>query len=113
MKQKLMQLDLVGWLYGLGNAVIGGGAGAVTSTFTAAMIAPDKFNLGGEFGNTLKLILATFMINGMLNLFFYLKQSPLPSPVVTEQTTTVTTETRTTPKVTTTETETTVQKESK
>ncbi len=110
MTQKIMNLDLLGWLYGLGNAVIGGGAGAVTSTFTAAMIAPDKFNLGGEFGNTLKLILATFLINGMLNLFFYLKQSPLPAPMTTEQNTTVKTETQTTPKVLTTETETTVHK---
>lgn len=66
------------WIHKLVAAAIGGGAGAVTSTITAGMIAPDKFNLGGEVSNTVKLALVTFGLNAFLSVMFYLKQSPLP-----------------------------------
>lgn len=66
------------WIHKLVAAAIGGGAGAVTSTITAGMIAPDKFNLSAESTNTLKLALITFALNAFLSVMFYLKQSPLP-----------------------------------
>lgn len=66
------------WLYGLFAALIGGGASAVTSAVTASMIAPDTFNLAGGMSKTLSLIGVTFALNGVLNMFFYLKQQPLP-----------------------------------
>lgn len=68
------------WLYGLGSAVIGGGASAVTSGLTSMGFAPDKFNLSNAQGvwHLLGLIAANFLVSGILSMFFYLRQSPLP-----------------------------------
>lgn len=68
------------WLHKLGAAAIGGGAGAVTSAFTSNLFAPDKFNLADVNGafRMLGLMLANFIVNGILSAFFYLKQAPLP-----------------------------------
>lgn len=66
------------WIHKGLAALIGGGASAVTSTFAAGMIAPDKFNLTSQLGDTFKLAAVTFGINGFLSVMFYLKQSPLP-----------------------------------
>lgn len=68
------------WLYGLGAAAIGGGAAAVTSGLTSMGFAPDKFNLSSGAGmlRLLGLIGANFLVSGLLNAMFYLRQSPLP-----------------------------------
>lgn len=66
------------WIHKLLAALIGGGASAVTSSFAASAIAPDKFNLSGQFMDTLKLASVTFAMNAFLSVMFYLKQSPLP-----------------------------------
>lgn len=68
------------WLYGLGSAAIGGGASAVTSGLTSMGFAPDKFNLANLSGvwHLLALMAANFIISGLLSVFFYLRQSPLP-----------------------------------
>ena len=68
------------WLYGLGSAVIGGGSAAVTSGLTSMGFAPDKFNLANAsgVGHLLGLMLANFIVSGVLSAFFYLRQSPLP-----------------------------------
>lgn len=68
------------WLKGLGAAFIGGGASAVTSGLTSMGIAPDKFNMTDLAGVTrlLVLIAANFLISGILSMFFFLRQSPLP-----------------------------------
>lgn len=71
-------LDIRGWLYSLGSAAIGGGAAAVTCVISASMLKPDAFNLHAQLKDTLLLMGATFVINGALNMFFFLKQSPLP-----------------------------------
>lgn len=94
----LRHLDFKDWFYGLCNAFIGGGAGAVVTAFAASMISPSTFNLQSGLGDTLELMAATFLINGLLNMFFYLKQSPLPAIVET------TTETKTKTTSTTTST---------
>jgi len=73
------------WFYGLIAAFIGGGAGAVTSTVTASLIAPDKFNLGTQLHNFLLLAGVTFVVNGLLSAMAYLKQSPLPRKVWTDE----------------------------
>ncbi len=43
-------------------------------------IAPDKFNMADVHGvlRLLGLMLANFVVSGLLNMFFYLKQAPLP-----------------------------------
>lgn len=76
-----MKLRWDKWLYGLGSAIIGGGAGAVVSGFTNIMIAPDTFNLTTHAGAG-KVALGmgiNFLIVGFFSMFFYLKQSPLPA----------------------------------
>lgn len=66
------------WAHGLGAAVIGGGASAVTSSFSASAIAPQTFNLGNQVWSFLALAGVTFLVNGLMSAAFYLKQSPLP-----------------------------------
>lgn len=68
------------WLYGLGSAAIGGGAAAVTSGLTSMGIAPDKFNMTNlpGVGHLLELVAVNFVVSGILSMFFYLRQSPLP-----------------------------------
>ena len=74
------------WLYGLGSAVIGGGSSAVTSGLTGMGFAPDKFNLTNASGiwHLLGLMLANFIVSGILSAFFYLRQSPLPPSTDTQ-----------------------------
>lgn len=75
-----MKLRWSKWLYGLGSAVVGGGAGAVVSGFTSIILAPDQFNLTTGHG-ALKVVAAmaiNFGVVGFFSMFFYLKQSPLP-----------------------------------
>lgn len=79
-----MKLDWAHWTYGLVAALIGGGAGSVTSAIGASMLAPGQFGVGGTQGwNTLKLMVITFAINGAIATFAFLKQSPLPSQLAT------------------------------
>jgi len=87
------KLDFDGWIYGLVSATIGGGASAVTCAVSAAMLKPEAFNLQAQLKDTLLLMAATFIINGALNMFFYLKQSPLPK--IEEETTVTDTTTKT------------------
>lgn len=71
------------WIHGLGAAFIGGGAGAITAAVAANLIKPDAFNLSGNLKSTLLLMGSCFIINGLLNSFSYLKQSPLPPDDIT------------------------------
>ena len=68
------------WLYGLGSAMIGGGASAVVSGLTSMGFAPEKFNLTNAAGvwHLLGLVAVNFFVSGILSAFFYLRQSPLP-----------------------------------
>lgn len=77
----IMRLKWAQWFYGLMNAIIGGGAGAVVSGFTVMALAPNSFNLTSWTGAS-KVILAmliNFCVTGAFSMFFYLKQSPLPA----------------------------------
>jgi hypothetical protein len=71
-------IPAVRWLRGLVAAFIGGGASAVTSSITAAVIAPDKFNATTQLHSLLILMGTTFCASGAMSVMFYLKQAPLP-----------------------------------
>jgi hypothetical protein len=75
-----MKLRWDKWIYGLFSGFIGGGAAAVVSSGVAAVLAPDKFSPANDFKNFIVLAGTTFLANGLLNAFFFLKQSPLPPP---------------------------------
>ena len=65
------------WLHGLGAAFIGGGANAVT----VMAIDPMKFNLQEGWKN----LVTAFLVSGIVNAAFFLKQSPLPPEDETPQ----------------------------
>lgn len=71
-------MNLKKWLYGLGAAIIGGGASSVTAGFAATVIDPASFNLHGGLGHTGELMAATFALSGLMHAMGYLAQSPLP-----------------------------------
>jgi hypothetical protein len=74
----MLQLDWQDWLYSLIQAFIGGGASSVTAAVTAGIIDPQKFNLTTGLKDTLYFMVVVFVLNGLINLFYFLKQSPLP-----------------------------------
>lgn len=76
-----MKLKWDRWLYGLGSGIIGGGAGAVVAGLSSMLLAPMEFNVTSWHGviKAVSMMVACFVINGLISLFFYLKQSPLPA----------------------------------
>jgi len=71
-----MRLDWNHWFYDLGKTVIGGTATAVTawlSTAIGAVILPQHIEVMRSTSFVAVIVTAT-----ATNLFFYLKQSPLP-----------------------------------
>jgi hypothetical protein len=79
MIQKLRSLDFWGWFYGLLSAVIGGGASSVTAAIAASVIKPQDFAFAGA--DSFKLMGSVFLVNAVISMFLYLKQSPLPKVV--------------------------------
>jgi hypothetical protein len=73
--------DPLTWLHGIIAAFLAGGASAAASGISAMVIAPDKFNVGANLGNTLKLIGTSFVISGLFGVFQRLSKSPLPEIV--------------------------------
>jgi hypothetical protein len=76
------KVSLEAWLRGLLAAVIGGGASGVTAGIGANFLAPDRFNFAGGSLATLKLMGLCFLLNAALNMFFFLRQSPIPKEEV-------------------------------
>ena len=68
------------WVHGIIAAFVGGGASAITATFSSAVIAPSQFNLSSSGGihHVAELVALTFLVNGGLAVALYLKQSPVP-----------------------------------
>lgn len=68
------------WLHKLAAAFIGGGSSAIISGLTGMGIAPDKFNITTLTGlkHLIGLMVANFVVSGILSTMFYLRQSPLP-----------------------------------
>lgn len=60
------------------SALIQGGAGAVVSSGTTAMIDPDKLNPMTQTLHFLELTGAVFLITGILHMFMFLQSHPLP-----------------------------------
>ena len=73
-----MRLRWDKWIYGLASGFIGGGASAVVCSGMAAILAPDKFSPATDFKNFMILASTTFLANGLMSAFFFLRQSPLP-----------------------------------
>ncbi len=78
-----MKLRWDKWFYGVGTAIIGGGASAVVAGFTTIAIAPATFNLTtlSGAGKVLLCMALNFVVSGALSAFFYLKQAPLPEVI--------------------------------
>lgn len=74
----LLKLDWQDWLYSLGQACIGGGAGSVIAAVSAGLIAPNVFNFTNGIKSTLYLFVSCFVVNAFFNLMNFLKTSPLP-----------------------------------
>jgi len=63
---------LIGWLLGLLSAGISGGASAIT----VVVVDPNNFNLQAG----LKNLASVFVVQALIGMALYLKQSPLPVP---------------------------------
>lgn len=79
-----MKLNWGPWGYGLAAGFIGGGATAALGVFAAIGVTPYSYNFNNQLSNTLKLVIATFLVNGIALALAFLAKSPLP-PI--EQTT--------------------------
>lgn len=66
------------WANGLIGGFIGGGSSAFVSSWTASMLAPDKFNTGEQRDALLTLMATTFIVSGIVSALLFLKQHPLP-----------------------------------
>lgn len=73
-------LDWDNWLYGLVAGFIGGGSSAVVSGFVVGIQDPKDYNFANRKFYT--LISSVFVASGLLNMFAYLKQHPLPDKTV-------------------------------
>jgi hypothetical protein len=69
-------LDWGQWFYGLTAGFIGGGSSAVVSGVTINMMDPQHFN--ARNADFYILVGAMFVANGLMSMFMFLKQNPLP-----------------------------------
>ncbi len=79
-----MKLDWSNWFKGIFAAIIGGGAGGVTTAISGSLVLPDQVNVHAGLHNMMLLMGTNFVISGAMSMFFYLKQSPVPlsEPIV-------------------------------
>lgn len=77
---KIKHLDWEGWLYGLLHAAVGGGAASASTGISGSVIDPANLAFGTM--NSLKLMGVSFIVSAVISILMYLKQSPLPPPVV-------------------------------
>lgn len=73
-----MKLDWDHWLYGLIGAIIGGGSTSVVASIAAMGLTPGQYNLSDHLDKTLKMFFTCFVINGVISMFMWLRQKPLP-----------------------------------
>lgn len=74
----LSRNDWSRWIKGLIGAAISGTSAAISSGVSVSLIAPDKFNLGAELGNMIKMLLATAGVAFVVSVSKYLKEHPMP-----------------------------------
>jgi hypothetical protein len=67
------------WLHGLGGAFVG----AVGSSISNLVVAPDRFNMTSLAG--VKNVLASATVSGVIAAGLYLKNSPVPSLTVQQE----------------------------
>lgn len=91
----LGHLDWGDWFYGLFAGFIGGGANAV---FTGVVLGSTEPEV--RPWHVLRLIVALFLLNGVMNMMAFLRTKPLPK--FKEVTTSVVRIEQVTPKITTT-----------
>lgn len=82
-----MNTNVRAWLAGILAAFITGGSSAVTAGFASTLITPESYNLKAGLGHVVQLMIATFVISGLLGAFHRLQSSPLPSAWIQESTT--------------------------
>lgn len=68
------ELNWKPWVYGLFAALVGGGAGAISSAGSQVILDPQHSNPV----ELLERMGISFVISGLIAVAFYLKQSPLP-----------------------------------
>ena len=68
------------WLHGLGAALVSGGAGGMSASLGANLIAPETFNIQDGIGKMLALAGMVAAVSAVNGVAAYLKQSPLPPP---------------------------------
>lgn len=72
------------WLQGLLSAVISGASGGILTGLASIGISPDQFNLRDP-GLLGKVMATAAVVNALIGLAAYLKQSPLPREVWTQE----------------------------
>jgi hypothetical protein len=73
MRQKLRL-----WLRGLIAAGVSGGSGGIMTGVAAIGIDSERFNLDAGLGHTMQIAAAAAIINAVIGVAAYLRQSPLP-----------------------------------
>lgn len=68
------------WIRSLFSALISGGAGALGSSSSAIVIAPESFNFDAGLSKTIALAAVSAGIGAVTGVSNFLKQSPLPPP---------------------------------
>jgi hypothetical protein len=65
------------WVGGLRAVFVGCGSGSVTTGLASMGIDPEHFNLNAGLHHKLNLMGAVFLINGLVSVCLFLKQSPI------------------------------------
>lgn len=76
--RRLSDLDWLSWGYNGLSTVVIGGANAVVTLIGVNVVDPHGFT--STRPGFYKLVASVFVVNALTNIFFYLKQSPLPAP---------------------------------
>ncbi len=66
------------WLHKLVAMFVGGGAASLTSSSITSQLDPERFNLQTGFWRLVILMVGSFLVSGLLNVMFYLRQFPIP-----------------------------------
>jgi hypothetical protein len=84
-------LDFSEWFRGLVASFISGGASAVSGGITVSALDSKDYNFQTGLPKLLTLMGVMFLVNGILSMMLFLRQSPVPShkTVMTTEKTTV------------------------
>lgn len=81
----LGSMDFDNWFRGICAGFIGGGAGALTTGFSATVVDSDHFNV--HTNKLWSLIGMSFLVNGIIGAAAFLHQNPMPGLKTVTQTT--------------------------